>query len=522
MRPEEQIVWFGWWSAATLAIVCFTMLLRRRSRLTGRPSGRRRGPARPMLALLALMLAASIVVTLPLIEVRRVHGVDATPLDSVLISLNWYWSRLLAAWMLLAGAGLAIRSLIGDPARGRRRCPRCWYEIGPGAIAACPECGRSPLDERRMGRTRRPRRLLLAAIALGVAAAPVWLIPDLRRGTWPRHLSTPTLVAATARWPDQSSLSRSFMRWASGVLDQYPRVTELPPGDERRRLAKRLLAVASLDEVKYPEHVSSAALAMSLMGEDALVASDRLFELANHPSVPGLGLVVVTAQLRNRYLAERALPVYAEQNPGGEIVGGILQAWPNAFHAPQPLIELARAESREQRLSALYKLQYAKPSPILLEVLTQRLGDTDEDIREAALEALCRVEPDSPASVQARTAALDDDSDSIRNAAARLIGEFGPFDPWFIEPLLDGPDSIAGSVTRMLGRSTAPLDVKLDLISRALDREALLPDALSACFGLRADAYHLRQQLTRIAAEADARGDPERARRVRDFLSRGR
>lgn len=56
----------------------------------------------------------------------------------------------------LALAGL-LWSIRGDPARGRRRCPRCWFDMAGIAALRCPECGAEAREERELGRRRRYR-----------------------------------------------------------------------------------------------------------------------------------------------------------------------------------------------------------------------------------------------------------------------------------------------------------------------------------------------------------------------------
>ena len=61
--------------------------------------------------------------------------------------------------------------LFGDRARGRRRCPRCWYDMSHNGMT-CPECGGTASREKHLFRTR--RRLapaLLAAIIASVGAS---------------------------------------------------------------------------------------------------------------------------------------------------------------------------------------------------------------------------------------------------------------------------------------------------------------------------------------------------------------
>src|SRR4051812_21534781 len=85
------------------------------------------------------------------------------------------WLFALIGWGITAGAaGLLLWALFWDRARGRRRCPRCWYDMAATPGLVCPECGGNARRERRLAKTRRRHRLaVLAALlaAIGIAAA---------------------------------------------------------------------------------------------------------------------------------------------------------------------------------------------------------------------------------------------------------------------------------------------------------------------------------------------------------------
>lgn len=102
----------------------------------------------------------------------------------------------LTAWILSIGSfagvvvcmAVASKSIAGDPARGRRRCPRCWHELGPSAPASasltCSECGHTARDERDVTRTRRNPVRAVLAIAGVIAIAVSARIRLLDRGPW--------------------------------------------------------------------------------------------------------------------------------------------------------------------------------------------------------------------------------------------------------------------------------------------------------------------------------------------------
>ncbi len=61
--------------------------------------------------------------------------------------------------------------LLWDPSRGRRRCPRCWYDCSGLSGLKCPECGHVARSERSLFRTR-PSWLLTRAGLVLLAMGP--------------------------------------------------------------------------------------------------------------------------------------------------------------------------------------------------------------------------------------------------------------------------------------------------------------------------------------------------------------
>jgi hypothetical protein len=93
------------------------------------------------------------------------------------------WILIVAAVIVIPGAILAIWSLSWDRARGRRRCPRCWYDMsgstpGDDGFFTCPECGRARITEKGLARTR--RRWWFTVLAVIIVAAGL-AIPKVHR-----------------------------------------------------------------------------------------------------------------------------------------------------------------------------------------------------------------------------------------------------------------------------------------------------------------------------------------------------
>lgn len=78
-------------------------------------------------------------------------------------------------WGAAGGAATAVGvvllgvGLYGDAARGRKRCPRCWYDMSGTPGLVCSECGRDAGSEQALMRAR-PRRWVVWMGALMILA----------------------------------------------------------------------------------------------------------------------------------------------------------------------------------------------------------------------------------------------------------------------------------------------------------------------------------------------------------------
>ncbi len=85
-------------------------------------------------------------------------------------------------------------ALFNDRARGRRRCPRCWHDLGHTPGMTCGECGFVGQHEREFAGTRRHWTFAALAIlsCVGVAGAVYWRASE--QG-WTSYLPTRVTIA---------------------------------------------------------------------------------------------------------------------------------------------------------------------------------------------------------------------------------------------------------------------------------------------------------------------------------------
>lgn len=86
-----------------------------------------------------------------------------------------------------------------DPSRGRRRCPRCWYDLSATHGATCSECGYQAQRESVLFRTRRSRTGMSIGSVLLVLAYLTVRWPSIQRDGW-RVLIPTSSIVLMGRW----------------------------------------------------------------------------------------------------------------------------------------------------------------------------------------------------------------------------------------------------------------------------------------------------------------------------------
>ncbi len=109
---------------------------------------------------------------------------------------------------------VAIWSYRGDRSRGRRRCPKCWYDMS-GSQLICPECGHDAKVVKNLYRPRRRKRGILIGLCISLAAYGVWIIPRIHAGGPVAAIPTWVLIAGLPWFPDSFILESS-----SGSADE--------------------------------------------------------------------------------------------------------------------------------------------------------------------------------------------------------------------------------------------------------------------------------------------------------------
>jgi HEAT repeat protein len=135
------------------------------------------------------------------------------------------------AWHIAAiavgalGLAITIIALTHDRAKGRRRCPKCWYDMTSISGLRCPECGRDARRESHLAKTRPNRRLAAIGLTILLSSLVLWKTPRIRED-WTSVVPGPLLVLALQVWGDPPDIveQRIVTRVQSGTATRWDRL----------------------------------------------------------------------------------------------------------------------------------------------------------------------------------------------------------------------------------------------------------------------------------------------------------
>lgn len=142
-------------------------------------------------------------------------------------NLDWLWWTT-ASLLSAAGLALLLWAIWGDRPRGRRRCPKCWYDLSATVGLTCPECGRTAKNERRLHRTRRRRWWAAVGFLLVLLGAATSAVPMVQRKGWDL-VSTPILVELVPIGGYDGPFGQELMRRMGMTGPNSWRVSTLSP-----------------------------------------------------------------------------------------------------------------------------------------------------------------------------------------------------------------------------------------------------------------------------------------------------
>jgi hypothetical protein len=378
----------------------------------------------------------------------------------------WVW-QVGAIALGLSGLVLLARALLSDRARGRRRCPRCWYDMTTIDGLTCPECGRDARHERRLARTRpNPRRAAIAILVLAIAAS-FWLTPRVLQD-WSSVVPGTVLVMMLSVWGDPPDVveqqvvtrvqSGSATRWerlqaARWAAGEIPNAVDLALDRTLSPSNSQLLRFQSLTTPPARRHERGTTPApLSLAGEQRLaflldtlsacnsesrLAAPDLIDLFDHDDLL-IRFVAITCAGEH---AEHAGPyidalIDATRSPNIatsiSAVNALAAIGPAARPALDRLIELSRNDADRVTFTRPGMRQFRTMNAIALiidddaELWQSMLEHQSSDIRSLALQSVGLVAQAHASYFTSLRAALNSPNVTGQAEAIHALGRIQP------------------------------------------------------------------------------------------------
>ncbi len=373
----------------------------------------------------------------------------------------------LVNWLELMGRNLVVVALaqvqlaaaclcVGwwfDPSRGRRRCPRCWYDMAGHTSRLCPECGHEARTEQRLFRTRRkPILLWICAVLLG-SIYVTFKAPVAARSGPLAFVPTTLMIPIFERLPQGLVLDRV----QGSVRDNLEfRINEREAFDwQQKWLENRACAIAATssdpgvllacaafihDRELTPSDPAIERLFSMIGSADP---NERLAAATTLEQVKGVGSLVLGPG-DNAKLADMARPyatAAAAHVADGEWTVAAVATWmagrdPRAVGAAYPLLLNAINSTASPRSIAylsqfrIYQLsRLALASPDAMNAFISLLDSQDAFVRRAAIEQMLECCKSYPDFVSRLEALLEDPADEVAAAAASSLAPLVASEP---------------------------------------------------------------------------------------------
>jgi hypothetical protein len=309
---------------------------------------------------------------------------------------GWTWA-FWAAGGTVAMTGLLLCgwALLRDRSRGRRRCPRCWYDMSGVPGMKCPECGRTPRTEKRFFRTRRRWRWAVAGTALATFGAGTAAAPAIASGEWVLYVP-PTLLNLGLSFFDKEAQAVYATRVAGSRTTSRPWSVVGPTTQwQRLLLARRCGQLLS-------DHETMIAIPSTHLGEFSRpISEEALFALAD------LGKEArVAAPALMRACREDVESVIWELDRLHPSVGVPVLRY--------VILEHPEATARIEALRKGAAWAEASESPGMARAIVRAASDRDTAVREQAVSVLSLAGPGRPSCVRALERALHDKAEPVR------------------------------------------------------------------------------------------------------------
>lgn len=122
----------------------------------------------------------------------------------------------------MIGLWLIYWLLLGDRAKGRKRCPKCWYDMPSADSLRCSECGNDAKGESDLLKTRRRWNGLWLCLLVFLGAGYLWIQPRVKQDGWVSVMPTTALILCIRLDDNQAFIAELENRTQVNVKEYYP------------------------------------------------------------------------------------------------------------------------------------------------------------------------------------------------------------------------------------------------------------------------------------------------------------
>jgi HEAT repeat protein len=368
--------------------------------------------------------------------------------------VDWiYWA--LGTLVGLAGLALLAWSLFADRPRGRRRCPKCWYDLSGSPQLTCSECGHVAGRARALRRTRRRWRWAIAALLLAGVGYGIAVTPRCRGHGWRGSVPT-TLLLVAQPWLDDHLagslevrvMTRKSWMWQRAWYARSWESTYLEAQGKARGAALHVIGLvgpaaegclptvfaAARDQDPFIR--STAAYAMGLILSDSEASLPVLVNLLRDEDGAVRGnaaWALWTFSREFRGQAEDAVPALTESlNDESEWVrlhSAVALGWitGDARHAVSETLRALASSTPDLGIYGTITLGELDPAlEGIVPTLCKAAAHPDARVRRAAAWKLARAGALAADAVPMLIEMLKDRQNDLHVEAANALGQIGP------------------------------------------------------------------------------------------------
>ena len=368
--------------------------------------------------------------------------------------IGYWWTAWLwwigGAVVGLLGLWLLYCSLLRDRSKGRRRCPKCWYDMSVADSLRCPECGNDARRAADLLKTRRRWKGLWLCMLVFLTAGFLWIQPKVQQDGWVSVMPKTALILCLRLGNIETLFSELERRAQVDVGDFNPGFTGMMMFDitSLKQWQWRLVGNACIELKKGDPDILERQLlllwlcraSISVVGEDA----ERFF----HENLsfledadPGIrsDAAGYCADARWPEIALESIRPLLDDPLQQVRKGAVLGLRLLGHHSPAPvpfLLEALKDDNSEVRLYAAAAFgsiaQYGEEPTETFETLVDIYrSDSDVRVQARALGALCKFESQRARAIELMREAFLSPESALREEAMWSLTMMDQFDEAF-------------------------------------------------------------------------------------------